>query len=112
MSKTLYEILNRKAKNSILKSYTVSSFNDSHANVRIEVEAYDDTYLNAMEKKGLDYVYKVLENALTKEKTQKAIAEALGLEVIQGFLVTVYSAPRHSEMYFTAEGKNQYGIEF
>lgn len=46
--RTLYEILNIKRKNSILKSVTITNKITEEGYPIIEVEPYDDTFLNAI----------------------------------------------------------------
>lgn len=46
--KTMYDILNMKAKNSIFKSVFITDRKDYFGNLIIEVEPYDDTFLNAI----------------------------------------------------------------
>ena len=108
---TLYELLDMKGK-SIMKSYVVREMtNDSHANIHIEIEAYDDTFINARERKGIDYIFEQLEKKLTQEKVRDRIVDVLGLESFKGALVTLYDIRVH-EMYFRENGVNQYDIKW
>lgn len=108
----LYNVLGMKTKNSIFKSYAIKTFEgDSHANVRIEVEPYDDTFINAVERHGSDYIFNQLEKKLIKPKNVEKIKKALGIQTFEGALVTFYS-DRVLEMYFKADGKNQYGVKW
>jgi len=109
--KSLYGILGVKRKNSVLKSMVVSKFDDGYANVRIEIEAYDDTFINAYEQKGSDYIFKQLEKHLKKSDVRDAICQALNINEFKSALVTLYGG-RHIEMYFKEDGVNQYGIEW
>lgn len=46
--KTLYEILNMNRKNSILKSVTITNTSTGEGYPIVEVEPYDNTFLNAI----------------------------------------------------------------
>jgi hypothetical protein len=110
--KTLYEVLNMKG-NSIMKSVHIGNRNgDVHANVRIEIEPYDDTFVNVYNKKGEDYIWEQLEKKLKSERVRSKIAESIGLYSFEGALVSLYSDEGTSEMYFKKDGINQYNIEW
>jgi len=90
--------------NSIFKSVFLSErHNDIHANVKIEVEAYDDTFINAYEGKGKDYILQQLEKKMALEQVKNEVSKALGLHEITGALVTIY-ADTQTELYLLKEG--------
>lgn len=98
MKKTLYDLLGLKG-NSILKSVFISGVSgDSHANVKLDVEAYDKTYENAIDKKGLDYVVEQINKELRKKGTQEKLANHIGERSYEGSLVTVHG--ENFEYYF------------
>lgn len=61
--KTLYEILNMNHKNSILKSVTFTNTATEEGYPIVEVEPYDDTFLNAINtiKKYDDTIDRIIE---------------------------------------------------
>ena len=63
--KTLYEILNMNRKNSILKSVTITNSLTVEGYPIVEVEPYDNTFLNAINtiQKYDDAVDRIIEKA-------------------------------------------------
>lgn len=61
--KTLYEILNMNRKNSILKSVTITNSLTMEGYPIVEVEPYDNTFLNAINtvKKYDDTIDRIIE---------------------------------------------------
>lgn len=100
-----------KAKNSILRSYTVLPLvEDRLANVKIDIKAYDETFTNAYNSKGEDYIMEQLEKQLKRKEVREKVAEAMGLEEFKGALVTFYGEERKAEVYFLKDGRSQYNV--
>lgn len=103
MNSSLYEIMNMKG-NSIFKSVFLSQrHNDTHSNVKVDIEAYDDTFINAYAAKGEDYIFQQLEKKMQQEQVQNEVCKALGLNEFTGALVTIY-ADTQTELYLSKEG--------
>ena len=65
---SLYDLIGMKRKNSVLKSVMINKDkNNTYSKCYIEVEAYDDTFINATRyPSGQDKVYDVITKAIIK----------------------------------------------
>lgn len=107
MIKSLYEILEMKG-NSIMKSVVLKTMKDPYANIKIDIEAYDQTFLNAVNKNGTDYILKSVEKKMQNENNRQKICETFHLDSFEGALVTLYTGFRVLEYYLKEDGKSQY----
>lgn len=99
MKKTMYELKGLKAKNSILKSVVVTDERDCFENRIIEVEPYDDTFLNAIKtpSKYDDTVDRIL----------KSVYKMFPGETSN---VAFYTDYGHIEIYVNDFWMTQYGL--
>ena len=64
---SLYDLIGMKRKNSVLKSVFINKDKNTYSKCYIEVEAYDDTFINATRyPSGQDKVYDVITKAIIK----------------------------------------------
>lgn len=99
MRKTMYELKGMKAKNSIFRSVVVTDKRDYAGNRIIEVEPYDDTFLNAIKtpSKYDDTIDRILKSVY---------------KMFQGETsnVTLYTDYGHREIYVNDFWMTQYGL--
>lgn len=90
---TIHDLLQSKRKNSILKSMFISKkkFETDHTSVQVTIEPYDQTFLNAEESKGQDYIIDRLHRQLTDERLLNAIKKHLDIDHINGVSYSYYS---------------------
>lgn len=82
MKNSIHALIGSNRKKSLTKSMFVSSasFERDFANTHIEVEAYDDTFLNA-ERKGADYILERVLRELNKTEVIEAIENYLDQQI-------------------------------
>lgn len=78
---------------------TYQTFENGFTNTRIEIEPYDDTFLNIEKRNGSDYIFDQLLKQLNKDQTIKAIENYLN-QKINNIRVCYYSDEGHFETVF------------
>lgn len=107
---TIHELLESKRQNSVLKSMFVSKkvgYGADRTNVQIDIEAYDQTFLNAEQNKGQDYIIDHLLKQLNNEKLLNAIKKHLDIDYISGITYTYYSDvyPTYESIAINTDGQ-------
>lgn len=107
---TLYELIGLKRKNSVLKSVMINSNkNEVYSGCHIEVEAYDDTFVNATRYPSQqDRTCEAIENAIIKH--QSKIKEFIGIELrtIDVMHYSTFGRPLQNMIHLDEKERNAY----